>query len=149
MITPNNDILKDSHPIFQKNKDIIEQANSIELFEIKERPILRKEQKKENTYINDYEVIKKITIESSNLDNLKKIVLDTANYEMKDKKTCPFLPKYALKFTKKKSYITLILANGECNKTYIYSSAKHVSHQNFDLKYGNQIESLLNELIKN
>ncbi|KOY87936.1 hypothetical protein AD998_18935 [bacterium 336/3] len=137
--------LKDSHPIFQKHQNIIQEAKDVFLYEVSEQPIASKQHKKDVEYIGDYEVLKALKITSDDAQNLKSVVLDEKNY-IKDKKTCPMLGKYAIKFAKDKHYIALIVSSNTCEKVSVFSSEKSVNKQFHDLAAPNSIHQTLEKI---
>ncbi|PKQ68881.1 hypothetical protein [Raineya orbicola] len=133
---------KEKHPIFHKHKDIIEEATEVALYEVKATPIASKDQEKDKVYLGDYEMLKKVEISAENAENLKKAVLDTNNY-ISEKKTCPMQAKYALKFSKKRHYITLIISENTCEKMIIFSSEKDINKHYHDFKTPNSLYPLI------
>jgi hypothetical protein len=136
---------QDKHPIFHKHQDIIQEATEISLWEIAEQPIPEKEQEKNKTYIEDYLTLKKVSIPQEDIETLKKTVLNAENYTA-DKKHCPMVAKYAIRFSKKRHHITLILSSNTCEKTIIFSSEKSIHKHYHDLKASNGIHQLIERI---
>ncbi|MDX1904713.1 MAG: hypothetical protein SFU27_11190 [Thermonemataceae bacterium] len=136
---------QEKHPIFHKYKDVIEEAETISIFEVAQNPTAQKEQDKAKQYIADYQVLKNIELKENLVDKFKKSILDKDNYII-EKKTCPFVAKYAISFKKKREHITLIISANTCEKVAIFSSHKSINETYHDLKAGNAIQAVLMEL---
>ncbi|MCU0439211.1 MAG: hypothetical protein MUC49_15040 [Raineya sp.] len=137
--------VQDNHPVFHKHQHIIQEAKEVSLYEVSEQPVAPKQHKKDAQYIGDYEVLKTLKVSSDDVQNLKSVVLDEKNY-IKDKKTCPMLSKYAIKFTKDKHYIALIVSPNTCEKVSVFSSEKSVNKQFHDLASPNSIHQTLEKI---
>jgi hypothetical protein len=138
-------VMQDNHPIFHKHQNIIQEAKDVFLYEVLEQPVAPKQHKKDVDYIGDYEVVKTIKITSDDIQNLKSVALDEKNY-IKDKKTCPMLGKYAIKFAKDKHYIALVISPNTCEKVSVFSSEKSVNKQFHDLSSPNSIHQTLEKI---
>lgn len=132
--------LNDKHPVFLKYQDIIQEATSIELYQVANQPVAANNQDKSKSYFEDYEILKKMEVKDQ--ENIKKIVLEKSNY-IQDKKTCPMLATYAIKFNKKKNYISLVISDESCKKVVLFSSEKTLDKKYHDLAENNTLHSIL------
>ena len=133
-----------SHPVFLKHRHVIDKATEITLYEISTNPTLSKEQDSGKTYVQDYEVLKTITL-AKDQKALQDAILTEGNY-ITEKKSCPMQAKYALKFVRKKHHITLIVSDSACPKAIIFSSEEDINKKYHDLKTENSIYDVLGKL---
>lgn len=136
---------QDKHPIFHKHQHIINDAKEISLYKIQPQPTAPKEYNKDKVYAGDYEIIQTIDLKEEQKKDLQKMVLDTKNY-IDDKKSCPMQAEYAIKFQKKKHYIILIVSEGSCKKSVIFSSEKDINKHYHDFSEENTIHEFLSKL---
>jgi hypothetical protein len=135
-----------SDPKMDKQRQVIEQAQEIELFEVEDYPTAPKEQVKISSYLADYRVLKKIEISPQVQKDLQTAALDTQNYILDEKKTCPFEGRYALRFTNQKEQVVLVLSARNCPKVIIASNQKKVDKLYYDLKADNRIQDLIAQI---
>jgi hypothetical protein len=137
-----------THPVFKEKIQIIRKNQSVELFAIDDFPTKKTEQDTTANYIEDYKILREITLDKDAKIKLRDEVSESKNYNIINQKSCPQIAKYALRFRKKDEYIIIVISPDPCSKSLIFSSDKNLNATNVELSSTNTLEPLLKELAK-
>ena len=135
------------HKIFGNKAFVVENYAEMMLFEVANYATKLDSQDKNKSYINDYQVIKKIDIHRKDKKLLQESVLEVKNYETKTFKSCPFMAKYAVVFAKRDEQITLIIAAKSCEKVIIFDKNNEKTTKNYDLNEKNSLEAAILKIL--
>jgi hypothetical protein len=135
------------HLIFGNKAFVIQNYADVTLFEVESYATKLDSQDKKKQYINDYQIIKKIDLSRKEKKYLQESVLEVKNYETKTFKSCPFVAKYAIVFTKGEEQITLIISAKSCEKVIIFDKKDVKNTKNYDLNEKNSIEEKILKIL--
>ena len=133
------------HKVFGEYTDVILKASSIKVYRIEPYPIVATEQEPRVQYIYDYGVTRIYNYKKSDgrLDSLNMNLLDTTQFLYDNRRTCPFVGKYALEFTKGKRTITLVFSEKPCYKMIVFCPDTDIDKLHIDIADNNKIYSAL------
>ena len=133
------------HKVFGAYSDVILKASSIKVYRIEPYPVVSAEQEPRVQYIYDYGVTRIYNYKRSEvrLDSLNANLLDTTQFLYDDRRTCPFVGKYAVEFTKGKKTITLIFSEKPCYKMIVFCPDTEIDKLHFDIADNNKIYKAL------
>lgn len=132
------------HKIFGSHASIILKANSVKIYKIEKYPIVSAEQEQKELYIYDYGVTRTYSYDRTPLmDSLNTFLMDTTQFLHDDQRTCPFVGKYAVEFTRGKKTMTLIFSEKPCYKMIIFCPGTEIDKMHLDLGENNQIYDAL------
>ncbi len=101
----------------------IDEADQFALFEIDQFATPVNEQAANKEYLSDYEILEPIELSKSTMEELKKVMGDSLTYRQDNVKTCPFIGKYGIAVTNKKSeYLHFIISTENCPKCRVFAS---------------------------
>ena len=126
--------------IFGNKAFVIQNHSDVALFEVESYATKLDSQEKKKQYFADYEVTKKVEISRRDKKHLQETSLEAKNYETKIFKSCPFVAKYALVFTKGEEQIVLIISAKTCGKVIIFDKKDEKYTKNYDLNEKNSLE---------
>ncbi len=105
----------------------MDHADQFALFEIDQFATPVNEQAADREYLSDYEIFKPLELSKSAMEELKKVLSDSLTYTQENVKTCPFIGKYGLSVTNKKSaYIHFIISTENCPKCQVFASDREL-----------------------
>ena len=135
------------HPIFGNKVFVIQNHSDVALFEVESYATKLDSQDKKKQYVADYQIKKKIDISKKHKKHLQETCLEVKNYETKTFKSCPFVAKYALVFTKGEEQITLIIGEKTCGKVIIFDKKDEKYTKNYDLNEKNSLEEKIFKIL--
>lgn len=135
------------HKVYGEYSDIITKANQVKIYRIQKYPVVSAEQERNTEYIYDYEVTRVYTYDKGDrLDSLNIFLMDTTQFLYEDKRTCPFIGKYAVEFTKGKKKLTIVFSERPCYKVIIFCPDTEIDKLHLDLGKNNKIYDSLQPL---
>lgn len=133
-----------AHKIFGEYASIILKASTVKIYRIQKYPVVSAEQERNTQYVYDYEITRVYTYDDTDkLDTLTTNLMDTTQFLFEDKRTCPFVGKYAIEFTKGRKKLTIVFSERPCYKVIIFCPGTKIDKMHLDLGENNKIfESL-------
>lgn len=111
----------------------IEGADQFTLYEIDQFATPVDEQMADKNYFSDYQVYHQSDLSKEAVKELKMILKDSMLFTNENVRTCPFIGKYGLAITNKKSeFVHVILSNANCPKCQVQASNPELAGD-FDL----------------
>ena len=133
--------------IFGNKTFVLDDHTEVALFEVENYRTSLDSQDKKKQYVADYQVSKKINLTKRDKRHLEEASLEVKNYETKTFKSCPFMAKYALVFTKGEEQITLIIGEKTCGKVIIFDKKNEKYTKNYDLNEKNTLEEKIFKIL--
>ena len=134
--------------IFGNKAFVVHNHTDVALFEIENYRTSLDSQDKKKEYVADYQINKKIELSRRDKKHLHEVALEVSNYETVTFKSCPFVAKYAVVFSKGDEQITLIISAKACGKVIIFDKKDEKYTKNYDLVEKNSLESKILKIIE-
>jgi hypothetical protein len=131
------------HKVFGLYSSLITKATSVNVFQIEKYPVVSADQLPNVMYKYDYEINKVYEHSSKMANSFVTYLLDSTQYAYDDKRTCPFIGKYAVEFTKGKNTLTIIFSEAPCYKMIIFCPGTDIDKKHIDLGKNNKIYNTL------
>ena len=136
------------HLVFGNKAFIIQNNTEIAFFEVENYRIKPDSQDQKKQYVADYQIKKRIDISKKHKKQLQETCLEVKNYETKTFKSCPFVAKYALVFTKGEEQIMLIIGEKTCGKVIIFDKKDEKYTKHYDLNEKNSLEEKIFKILE-
>ena len=138
----NSNILGDFAKIFKS-------VDKTELYVIDAFPTPAQEQDLSKTYIADYKVMEYLPLSADEAASIKLAAVNIRNYDALNVKSCPFMAKYAVRFTTAKEQLTYIISPTPCGKTrLVFSANTRIKDKSMDLTPENGLEAAIQKVIE-
>ena len=137
---------KNMHPIFGTSEGLIKGCQKLEVFMVESIPVMSVEQMQGKEYICDYPVVSSSMVKKKDGKSLILAVLDTNQYMSGLIKKCPFMGKYAVRFTKGNQSLTLIISAEPCDKVIIFCPGSPIDKKHIDIKERSAIIAFIEPL---
>jgi hypothetical protein len=126
--------------------NLLKTSDKVELFVVEAFPTAAAEQNLSATYVADYKVLEFIATDPAEATALTLAAVEVKNFDIVNVKSCPFMAKYALRFSKGKDQVTLVLSPSPCGKTRIlYASG--AKEKALDLTPENRLEAAIQKIV--
>lgn len=120
--------------------NLLKTSDKVELFVVDSFPTAAQEQDLKSTYVADYKVIEFIPTGPGQATALTFAAVEVKNFDLVNVKNCPFMAKYALRFSKGKDRVTMVISPAPCGKArMVFSSG--AKERNMELKPENDLEA--------
>jgi hypothetical protein len=120
---------------------------TVTLYKVAEIPVAPLEQAPGAQYIQGYQVLAKHELTKTEIDSLRPVLTDSANYIFSVSKSCPFMAQYAMRIDGKAGTVDIIISRESCIKMIIKSDAEE-NPRYYDLRKQNKILPMVEEMIK-
>ena len=135
------------HKVFGTDYTTIKNSCKVEMYMVEAIPVMSVEQVQGLNYIYDYLIIKTKTVKKKDAMSVFSAVLDTNQYVYGEAKKCPFMAKYAVRFTKCNKSITVVISPQPCDKAIIFCPGSIIDKKHIDLVDHSSIISTIDKLM--
>lgn len=126
--------------------NLLKTSDKVELFVVEPFPTAAQEQNLSSTYVADYKVVEFIPTGPGQATALTLESVDVKNFDLVNVKNCPFMAKYALRFSKGKDKVTMVISPTPCGKIRVVFSSG-VKEKNLELTPENGLEAEIQKVI--
>lgn len=126
--------------------NLLKTSDKVELFVVESFPTAAQEQNTTSTYVADYKVIEFIPTGPGQATALTLESVDVKNFDLINVKNCPFMAKYALRFSKGKDRVTMVISPAPCGKARVLFSSG-VKEKNLELTPENGLEVEIQKVV--
>jgi hypothetical protein len=120
---------------------------TVTLYKVAEIPVAPLEQAPGAQYIQGYQVLMKHELTKEEVDSLRPVLTDSANYIFSMSKSCPFMAQYAMRIDGKAGNVDIIISRESCIKMIIKSEAEE-NPRYYDLRKQNKILPMVEEMMR-
>ena len=126
--------------------NLLKTSDKVELFVVEAFPTAAQEQTLDATYVADYKVSEFIPTDPAEATALTFAAVDVKNFDLINVKNCPFMAKYALRFSKGKDRVTMVISPAACGKArMIFASG--AKEKNLELTPENSLEAAIQKIV--
>jgi hypothetical protein len=126
--------------------NLLKTSDKVELFAVDAFPTAAQEQTLNATYIADYKVLEFIPTNPVEATALTLAAVEVKNFDLINVKNCPFMAKYALRFSKGKDRITMVISSAPCGKArMIFASG--AKERSLELTPENSLEAAIQKIV--
>lgn len=126
--------------------NLLKTSDKVELFAVEAFPTVAQEQTMNATYVADYKVIELIPTGPAEAASLTFAAVDAKNFDLVNVKNCPFMAKYALRFSKGKDRVTMVISPAPCGKARMLF-ASGAKERNLELTPENSLEAAIQKIV--
>ena len=126
--------------------NLLKTSDKVELFAVDAFPTAAQEQTLDATYVADYKVLEFIPTDPVEATALTLAAVEVKNFDLINVKNCPFMAKYALRFSKGKDRVTMVISSAPCGKArMIFASG--AKERSMELTPGNSLEAAIQKIV--
>jgi len=126
--------------------NLLKTSDKVELFAVDAFPTAAQEQTLDATYVADYKVLEFIPTDPVEATALTLAAVEVKNFDLINVKNCPFMAKYALRFSKGKDRITMVISSAPCGKArMIFASG--AKERSLELTPENSLEAAIQKIV--
>jgi len=128
---------------------IFKSVDKTELYAIDAFPTPAQEQDLSKTYVADYKVMEYLPLSTDEAASLKLAAVNIRNYDALNVKSCPFMAKYAVRFTTAKEQLTYVISPAPCGKIrMVFSADTKIKDKLMDLISENGLDAAIRKVIE-
>lgn len=120
---------------------------TVTLYKVAEIPVAPLDQAPGAQYIQGYQVLATHELTKTEIDSLKPVMTDSANYIFSMSKSCPFMAQYAMRIDGKAGIVDIIISRESCIKMIIKSDAEE-NPRYYDLRKQNKILPMVDKMME-
>lgn len=126
--------------------NLLKTSDKVELFAVDAFPTAAQEQTLDATYVADYKVLEFIPTDPVEATALTLAAVEVKNFDLINVKNCPFMAKYALRFSKGKDRVTMVISSAPCGKArMIFASG--AKERSLELTPENSLEAAIQKIV--
>ncbi|WP_373552193.1 hypothetical protein [Haliscomenobacter sp.] len=126
--------------------NLLKTSDKVELFAVEAFPTAAQEQTLDATYVADYKVSEFIPTDPVEATALTLASIEVKNFDLINVKNCPFMAKYALRFSKGKDRITMVISSSPCGKARMLF-ASGAKERSLELTPENSLEAAIQKIV--
>lgn len=126
--------------------NLLKTSDKVELFAVEAFPTAAQEQTLDATYIADYKVLEFVPTNPAEATVLTLAAVDVKNFDLINVKNCPFMAKYALRFSKGKDRVTMVISPAPCGKARMLF-ASGAKERSLELTPENGLEAAIQKIV--